>query len=255
MSALGIIDKQVLKLVDYLIESHDKTQTNLDLVNETAFGIKFYPHNRNIITHMRGKEVKGGKGKSAPHLLVFNLGKEFNIDFNFFYDETIDVKDAFLSKQKTVNTSNNDDDINEVFGEIEQRLELFRSENKELKGKQAKKFCYETENELLNIKTHFNKAFSTETFTEKRKEIIEVFDRMIFLSRRKIDIITTNNNLEQDVNKLTAEKERYERDKVRLEESIQKLNTDLADCNKMAFEAQKGQTEALKELLAIKSKE
>ncbi|TSE10318.1 hypothetical protein [Aquimarina algiphila] len=254
MSALGIIDKQVLKLVDYLIESHNKTQKNLDLVNETAFGIKFYPHNRNIITHMRGKEVKGGKGKSAPHLLIFNLGKAFNIDFNFFYDETIDAKDAFLSKQKTVNTSNNDD-INEVFGEIEQRLELFRSENKELKGKQAKKFCDETENELLNIKTHFNKAFSKETFTEKRKEIIEVFDRMIFLSRRKIDIITTNSNLEQDVNKLTAEKERYERGKVRLEESIQKLNTDLAECNKMAFDAQKGQTEALKELLTIKSKE
>jgi len=33
------------------------------------------------------------------------------------------------------------------------------------------------------------------------------------------------------------------------------LNIDLADCNKMAFEAQKGQTEALKGPLAIKSKE
>jgi len=95
-----------------------------------------------------------------------------------------------------------------VFGEIEQRLELFKSENKELKEKQAKKFCYETENELLNIKIHLNKAFFTKTFTEKRKEIIEIFDRMIFLSRRKIDTIA-NNSLEQNINKLTVENEKF----------------------------------------------
>ncbi|WP_027395044.1 hypothetical protein [Aquimarina latercula] len=252
MNDLKVIDKQTLKLIDYLIKYHKESQTNLDLTTDYAFGVKYYPHNKYIVTHMRGKDVEGGKGKHAPHLLMFNLGKDINIDFNFFYDDSFEVEDALLSKKQTISNQDNGD-ISEVFEEIEKRLELFISENKKLKGKEAKKFCDETENELLNIKTHFIKSFSAETLTEKRKEIIEVFDMMIFLSRGKIDTIIFNDNLEQDVNKLTAEKERYERDKVRLEESIQKLNTDLADCNKMAFEAQKGQTEALKELLALKN--
>lgn len=253
MLELEKIDNQTLKLVDYLIALHKETQTNLDLINDYSFGVKFYPHNKYIVTHMRGKEVKGGKGKHVPQLLIINIGKAFNVDFNFFYDETIDVKDAFLSEQKTI-SSTEEESIDGIFKEIEKRLELFVQENKQLKNKEERKYCHETENELLNIKTHFNKSFSKDSLAEKRAEIIEVFDRMIFISRKKMETMRSKATLEQHINTLTSEAEQLKEDKVNLEKSMLKLNTDLGASNRMAFEAQKGQTEALKQLLAIQQR-
>jgi cell division protein FtsB len=251
MSALKIIDRQVLKLVDYLIELHKKNQTNLDLASETAFGLKFYPHNRNIITHMRGKDVKGGKGKSAPHLLIINIGQAFNVDFNFFYNESIEVKNAFLSKKKTTHNLNKEF-TDDLFKEIERKIEL---SNKEEKGKETNRYYKEAETELLHIKTHLNKSITKETLIEKRTEILEMFDKVIFLSKRKVDAQIVKTNLELKTDQLEKENEQNKNTKSRLEANIQKLNTDLIECNKMAFEAQKGQTDALKELLAMKNKD
>jgi len=69
MQDLRKLDIQTLKLIDYLIALHKKTQTNLDLVTDYSFGVKFYTYNKYIVTHMRGKEVEGGKEKHAPHPL------------------------------------------------------------------------------------------------------------------------------------------------------------------------------------------
>ncbi|WP_062055958.1 hypothetical protein [Aquimarina longa] len=255
MSQLKIIDNQTLKLIDYLIALHKETQTNLDLVNDYSFGVKFYPYNKYIVTHMRGKEVKGGKEKHAPHPLIINLGKQFNLDFNFFYDQTIGVKDAFLSKERIAYNPNKEF-INGISKEIDKRFELFIEENRLLKNKEERDSCKGTENELFNIKTHLNKSLSADNLSEKKVEITEMFDRMISLCRKKINNLIAKTNLEQDIAKLNKEVVQSTEDKVaELEENIQKLVKDIAECNKMAFEAQKGQTEALKELLAIKSKE
>lgn len=253
MSALGIIDKQVLKLVDYLIELHEETGTNLDLVNETAFGIQFYPSNRHIITHMRGTEVKGGKGKSAPHLLIFNLGKRFNIDFNFFYDDSIKAEDAFQSKHKN-DVPTDSEDIQKMFDEMEKRVQIFVKGNQRLTQKEAFKFCNETEIELLSIQSHIVRAFSPEFLDEQTEEILEAFNKILLLATRTIDNLITIANLDEDIDILTTKMKRYKADKTKLEGSIQKLNKDLAECNKSLLEAKNGETDALKQLLAIKSK-
>ncbi|TPN87169.1 MULTISPECIES: hypothetical protein [Aquimarina] len=254
MSQLKIIDKQTLKLVDYLIALHKKTDTNPDLVTDYSFGVKFYPYNKYIVTHMRGKEVEGGKGKHAPHPLIIEIGKHFNIDFNFFYDQTIDVQDAFLSKERVAYNPNKEF-IDGIFEEIDKRFELFTQENRLLKNKEEREICKNTEKELFNIKVHLNKSFSGATLVEKRADIIEMFDRMILLCREKIETSISKMSLEQRIAKLNNEVVQGAEDKViKLESTIQKLTSDLAECSKTAIEAQKGQNEALKELLAIKSK-
>ncbi len=253
MSALGIIDKQVLKLVDYLIELHEETGTNLDLVNETAFGVQFYPSNRHIITHMRGPEVKGGKGKSAPHLLIFNLGKRFNIDFNFFYDESIDAKDAFLSKQKN-EISDDSEGIQEMFDEMEKRVQIFVTGNQRLTQKENSKFCNETEIEVYCIQSHITRAFLPEFLDKRTEEILEAFHHILLLATRTIDNLITIANLDEDIDILTTKIERYKADKTKLKGSVQKLNNNLAECNKSLLEAKNGETDALRQLLVIKSK-
>lgn len=255
MSSLKTIDSQTLKLVDYLIAKHKQTKTNLDLTTDYSFGVQFYTYNKYIVTHMRGKDVKGGKGKHAPHPFVINIGKRFDIDFNFFYDESMAVEDAFLTEDRA-SYGFNKKFVEEVFEEIDKRFELFIQENRQLKSKEEREYCKESETNLFNIKTHLYKLLSGNTLTEKKSEIIEMFDRMILLSRKKIDALLSVISLEQDITTLNKEVVSKAEVKIlELERNILKLTSDLAECNKMAFEAQKGQTDALKELLALKSKD
>lgn len=254
MSPLKTIDKQTLKLVDYLIEMHKETQTNLDLVTDYAFGVKYYPYNKYIITHMRGKDVEGGKEKSAPHLLIINLGEAFNLDFNYFYDESIEVKNAFLSEQRK-SYHPNAKFVEDVFQEIDHRFERFTNENRLLNSAEERAHYKKTENELYTIKVQLNELLSSDTILNKRSEIIELFDSMIALSKTQIETTITKIHLEQDIAKLKDSAISNSAEKIAaLEQNLQSLTKELADCNKMAFEAQKGQTEALKELLALKDK-
>lgn len=254
MPSLKIIDKQTLKLIDHLIELHKETDTNLDLVTDYAFGVKYYPHNKYIITHMRGKEVKGGKEKHAPHLLIINLGEAFNLNYNYFYDENIAVKDAFLSENKS-GYNPNTKIVDEVFATINKRFEQFTEKNRVLNGSEEIAYYKKTENELYAIKIHLNEILSSSTIADQKDKIIALFDTMISLGKQQIDAAITKIHLEKDLatahnSNLTDHSDRIQQ----LEQNLQALTKELADCNKMAFEAQKGHTEALKELLALKDK-
>lgn len=251
MSELDIIDAQVLKLIDYLKDLHTKTQTNLNLTEDYAFGNKFYHNNKYIVKQMRGNEKKEGKNKRAPHLLIVNLGKHFNVDFNFFYDPNYKVEDAIKSKT-TISEPAKEENIEEVFKEIDKRLALFFKESQP-KDKEENKHYQDITEQLTTIKTHLNTSFSKGTLSEKRTHIIEAFDRIIVLSRKKIDTMISTAHLKQDIVQLTEQIKECTENKTELEKSIQKLNADLAESNRMAFEAQKGHTEALKQLLAAKS--
>jgi hypothetical protein len=253
MSELDIIDSQVLKLIDYLKDLHTKTQTNLNLTEDYAFGNRFYHNNKYIVKQMRSNEKKEGKNKRAPHLLIVNLGKHFNVDFNFFYDPNYKAEDA-IGSEASISDTPKEESIEGVFREIDNRLTLFAQENNQPKDKEESKHYQEIINELGNIKTHLNKSFSQDSLSEKRTHIIEAFDRIILLSRKKIDTMTSKAHLEQDITKLAEQIKGFAENKTELERSIQKLNIDLGECNRMAFEAQKGQTEALKQLLATKNK-
>ncbi|WP_281989758.1 hypothetical protein [Aquimarina aggregata] len=171
MRELDIVDLQVLKLIDYLIDLHTKTQTNLEFTSDYAFGYRFYVSNKYVVEQMRQGKAEGKKGKRAPHLLIINLANYFNVDYNYFYDKDFDVHEAIRSSDRQHNAiATNAQSSSKEYDSLRNELEKHLEENKNL-----------------------------------------------------------------------------------MKENLQ-LNQDIAQCNKMAFEAQKGQTEALKELLAIKTK-
>ena len=255
MASLKTIDKQTLKLVDYLIQKHQETGTNLDLVTDYAFGVKFYPHNKYIITHMRGKEVEGGKEKHAPHLLIINLGTAFDLDFNYFYDESIPIQSAFLTEKRN-GYSPNTSFLDEVFAEIDKRFEKFIAENRLLHTPEEQKHYKTIEHQLYSLKVELNDMLSGETILNKKSVILEWFDRLLTIGKQQIETSVSKMQLETALAKTGHTESGDQSTRIRqLEQDVQSLTKELADCNKMAFEAQKGQTEALKELLALKTKE
>lgn len=164
------------------------------------------------------------------------------------------MQDAILSKERVAYNPNKEF-VDGIFEEIDKRFQFFTQENRLLKNKEEKEICKNAEKELFNIKVHLNKSFSGATLIEKRADIIEMFDRLILVCREKIEISISKMKLEQHIAKLNNEVVQGAENKViKLESTIQKLTNDLAECSKVAIEAQKGQNEALKELLTIKSK-
>ncbi len=249
MTSLTTVDKQTLKLIDYLIKLHKETATNLDLVTDYAFGVKYYPHNKYIVTHMRGKEVEGGKEKHAPHLLIINLAEAFNLDYNYFYNESIEAKDAFLSKNKSAYKPNNKS-LDEISKEINKRFEYFAKKNRSLNNIEEKECYRKAENDLHTIKEQLNELLSSETILNKKNKAIDLFDTTISLSEKQLNTALSRIRLEESKETTPNTKDKMQQ----LEQKIEHLTKELIESNKMAFEAQKGQTETLKELLALKDK-
>ncbi|QKX04189.1 hypothetical protein HN014_04450 [Aquimarina sp. TRL1] len=166
MSEFDTIDIQVLKLIDYLIKIHEKTGTNQEFKTDYTFGYRFYRNNKYVVQEMRKSREKGSKPKHAPQLLMINIARHFNVDFNYFYNLNMEAKDALLTNNPNLAQSQE----------------------------------------------------SSQNFEQLNKEI-----------------------------------SRYKEENDDLLKKVFQLNQELTDCHKMAFEAQKGQTQALKELLALKS--
>ncbi len=252
MKEFHIVDTQLLKLVDYLIEKHESTQTNLEFTSYYSFGYRFYPNNKYIVEQMKGDGKKGSKKKSAPHLLLINIARYFNVDFNYFYDLGYAPEDAIRSKKEAL-PSSKEESVKEVFQEIDRRLELFRMENKQRRTTEQTEYYKEIEEKIHHIKEQFLVSFSLPTVSEKRKMRIEVFDHIILLGWMAIDSKRNATQLEKEQERTTKEIEALKVEVAQLKEHREKLHADLAESNRMTIEAQKGQTEALKTLLTIKS--
>ncbi|WP_299183732.1 hypothetical protein [uncultured Aquimarina sp.] len=153
-------------MVDYLIDLHQKTGTNKEFEKDYAFGYRFYISNKYVVEEMRASRKKETKPKHAPQMLMINMARYFNIDFNYFYNPNIEAKDGFLSNETNLASSQTSD---KTAADLNNEVKHYKDENSQL-----------------------------------RKDILQ-------------------------------------------------LNKELTDCHKVAFEAQKGQTEALKELLSLKS--
>lgn len=253
MNELDIVDFQILKLVDYLKELHTKTNKNLQLTTDYAFGYKFYINNKYIIEQMRKDPKKNNKPKHAPHLLLINLAQHFNVDYNFFYNTSYEAEDA-IGKTNLNNNTPKKEVIQEVFSEIDARLALFSKEGIEFLSTENKAIRKELEAELSEIKEQLSNSFSVKSLNEKRKHILESFESIIAIQRRKFETIVFNNQLEDKIKKLSESSEESKAEKLRLEKRIQKLTDTIVENNSLLLEAKNAENDALRQLLAIKSK-
>jgi len=111
------IDLKFVKGVDEVIAVN--SELGIKPNNDSSIGKEVYPTNRSIISAVRSRS------KHIPHLAIINFAKRFNVDMNYFYNETPlmyqppSITNITVKGNSIQSTGNNSTNINAGKGKIQ----------------------------------------------------------------------------------------------------------------------------------------
>jgi len=244
---LATVDKQFLKVIDYLKEKHSKERENVHLTEDAAFGKLIYPTNRYFIEKMR-KE-----GKSVPHLALIKLAEHFNIDYNYFYEEHADVRfKSGLESSKTANAEiarvQMEEGYQRALEDFQKKLNLLET------GLRSKKKS--TVDFLLDETEALVKACKELMKQNKdriaQKGLRNALDHVISYMQLKFEQTCALDEFKDRASKDAEELKNGQTKMEELRQQIALLYKDVMEANKTALHAREAESEALKQLLALK---